>query len=103
MPLVARFSAPVQAVPGAHPASRSFPVVKRQERGVDHPPLSNAEVKERVELYLYSPLWVFVAYSRVTFTFTFYVIVITAVSARTYKTARHFALTKYKAPENSEF
>jgi hypothetical protein len=34
----------------------SFPGVKRPGRGVDHPPPSSAEVKERVELYLYSPL-----------------------------------------------
>ena len=34
----------------------SFPGVKRPGRGVNHPPLSNAEVKERVELYLCSPL-----------------------------------------------
>jgi hypothetical protein len=33
----------------------SFPGVKRPGRGVDHPPLSSARVKERVELYLYSP------------------------------------------------
>jgi hypothetical protein len=33
----------------------SFPGVKWPERGVDHPPPSSAEVKERVELYLYSP------------------------------------------------
>jgi len=32
-----------------------FPEVKRQGRGVDHPPSSGAEVKERAELYLYSP------------------------------------------------
>jgi hypothetical protein len=32
---------------------------------VDHPPLSSAEVKNRVELYLYSPLRAFVAYDRV--------------------------------------
>jgi hypothetical protein len=32
----------------------SFPGVKRPGRGVDHPPVSSAEVKERVELYLYS-------------------------------------------------
>ena len=32
----------------------SFPGVKRPERGVDHPPASSAEVKERVELFLYS-------------------------------------------------
>jgi hypothetical protein len=35
----------------------SFPGVKRPGRGVDHPPPSSAEVKERVELYLYSPSW----------------------------------------------
>jgi hypothetical protein len=29
--------------------------VKRPGRGVDHPPPSSTEVKERVELYLYSP------------------------------------------------
>ena len=34
--------------------------VKRPGRGVDHPPTSSAEVKERVELYIYSssgPSW----------------------------------------------
>jgi len=60
LPLGARFSAPVQTGPGAHPASYtmgtgSFPGVKRSGRGVDHAPPSSAEVKERVELYLYSP------------------------------------------------
>jgi len=54
----ARFSAPVQTGHGAYPASYtmdtwSFPGVKRPWRGVDHPPPSSAEVKERVELYLY--------------------------------------------------
>jgi hypothetical protein len=35
-----------------------FPLgVKRLGRGVDHPPPSSAEVKERVELYLYFPPW----------------------------------------------
>jgi hypothetical protein len=33
----------------------SFPGVKRTGRGVNHRPPSSAEVKERVELYLYSP------------------------------------------------
>ena len=55
-----RFSAPVQTGPGAHPASctmgtGSFPGVNRPGRDVDHPSPSSAEVKERVELYLYSP------------------------------------------------
>ena len=58
----ARFSAPVHTGPGAHPASCTmspgfFPGVKRPGRGVDHPSTSSAEVKERVELYLYSPFW----------------------------------------------
>ena len=33
----------------------SFPGVKRPGRSVDHTPLSSAEVRERVGLYLYSP------------------------------------------------
>jgi len=33
----------------------SFPGAKRPGRGVDYPPPSSTEVKERVELYLYSP------------------------------------------------
>ena len=69
IPVGARFSAPVQTDPGADPASYtmgtgSFLGVTWQGRGVDHPPHSSAEVKERVELYLYSPFWVFVACSR---------------------------------------
>jgi len=55
-----RLSAPIQTGPGAHPASYrvgtgSFPGVKQLERGVDHPLLSSTKVKERVELYLYTP------------------------------------------------
>jgi len=53
------FSAPTQTCPGAHPAfcticTGSFPGVKQPGCGVDHPP-SRPKVKERVELYLYSP------------------------------------------------
>jgi len=47
----ARFSAPVQTDPGGHPASYtmgtvSFPGVKRQRRGVDHPPHLAARLKK---------------------------------------------------------
>jgi len=55
----ARFSAPVQTGPWAHPASYtlvtgSFPGVKQPGRGIDHPPPYSTEVKERVELYICS-------------------------------------------------
>jgi len=33
----------------------SFPGIKWPGAGTDHPTPPNAEVKERVELYLYSP------------------------------------------------
>ena len=64
----ARFSAPVQTGPGAHPASNTMGTgsllgIKRPGRGIDHPPPSSAEVKERVGLYLYSlsgPSWPFI-------------------------------------------
>jgi len=54
------FSTSVQTGPGAHPApytmgSGSFPGVKRSGRDVDYPPASSAEVKERIELYFFSP------------------------------------------------
>ena len=60
IPVGARFSAPVQTCPGAHPASCTmgtgyFPGVKWLEHGVDHPSPSSAEVEGRVELYIYSP------------------------------------------------
>jgi len=56
----ARFSTLVQTRPGAHSASYamgtgSFPGVKRPGHGADYPLPSSAEVKEIVELYLYSP------------------------------------------------
>jgi len=67
----ARFSAPVQTGPEAYRAfytisTASFVEVKWSGLGVDHPPPSSAEVKERVELYLG-----FDACSRVSFDFTF--------------------------------
>ena len=65
IPVEARFSVTVQTDPGAYPAyctmgTGSFQGVKRPGRGVDHQLSSSAEVKERVELYLYSssgPSW----------------------------------------------
>jgi len=57
----ARFFAPVLTGPGAHPASYTTGTgslsrgVKRPGRGVDHSHPSRDEVKERVDLYLYSP------------------------------------------------
>ena len=53
IPVGARFSAPVQTSPGAHPASYttvtgSFREVQWLGRGVDHPPSSGAEVEERI-------------------------------------------------------
>ena len=67
----ARFSTPIQTGPVPYPASytmgavASFPGVQRTGLGIDHPPPSSAEVKERLEL----PLWVFVAFSRANFIF----------------------------------
>jgi hypothetical protein len=58
-----------------------FPGVKRPERGVDHSFPSSAEVKARVELYLYSPSGAFVACSRAKFTVTF---IVTFFSAKTH-------------------
>ena len=62
----AKFPPPIQTGPEG-PSSFlykghriSFRGVKRPRRGVNHPPPSKAEVKDRVELYLYSPsgpLW----------------------------------------------
>jgi hypothetical protein len=43
--------------------------VKRPGRGVNHRPPSSAEVKERLEVYLCSPVWGFMASSRANFTF----------------------------------
>jgi hypothetical protein len=48
-----------------------FPGIKRPGRGVDHPPLSSAEVTETVGLFTYSPSGAFLACFRVKFTFIF--------------------------------
>jgi hypothetical protein len=57
----ARFSSSVKTSLGANPASYTmrtgfFPGVNRPGRGVDHPLQASAEVEERVELFIYSPL-----------------------------------------------
>ena len=66
IPVEKRFSAPVKIRPRARPVS-----CKRPEHGVDHAitPPSSTEVKEGVELYLYSSLWAFVDCSRAKLTF----------------------------------
>jgi hypothetical protein len=56
----ARFSAPFETGPVAHPTSckvdtGSFPGVKRLGRDADCSPLIVTRSKNRVELYLYSP------------------------------------------------
>ena len=61
IPVGERFSVPDQTDPGAHPISCKMGTeylsrgVKLLGRRVDHPLPSSVEVKERVELYLYSP------------------------------------------------
>lgn len=70
----ARFFAPIQTGPVAHPASYtlgtgSFLGVKWLEHGVNHPPTSSAEVKERVELICVLPLCTFMAGYRVNLKF----------------------------------
>jgi hypothetical protein len=69
-----------------------LPGVKRPGRSADHPPLSKAEVKERVDLYIYSPsgFWwpvpgrTFTFTFTITFTFTFLMISLAAKISVTY-------------------
>ena len=53
VPVRGRFSTPIQTEPGAQPASYtmctgSSPGTERPGRGLDHLPLTNAEVKENI-------------------------------------------------------
>jgi len=74
IPVEARFYAPVLTESGAQPASytmatASFSGVKRLGRGVYHSPSYSVEVKERVELYLYStsePSWPIIGWTLTT-------------------------------------
>jgi len=76
----ARFSEPIETDPGSHRASCTMVTgsvlgVKQLGQGIDNPPPSSAEVKETVELYLYStsrPSWSVIGRTLVTFTFYTY-------------------------------
>jgi hypothetical protein len=77
IPVVVRFSAPVQTSPEAHLTSYtmgtdSFLGVKQPGNGMDHTPPSSVEVKERVGLYLYSPSGLSWPVLGWILTFTFY-------------------------------
>jgi len=73
----ARYSATVHTGPETYPAlctmvTGSLPGVKRTGRGVNQPPPSIAEDKERVEPYFYSPSvpsWQVIGCGRYLFTF----------------------------------
>jgi len=74
IPVRARFSAPVQADSGAHPASYtmvtwSLSGVERPGRGVDHPPLLVPRLKKEHSCTSL-PLWAFVTCFKVIFIFT---------------------------------
>jgi hypothetical protein len=74
IPVGARFSAPVQTGPGAYPTSYamgtgSSPELERPLCGVNHPPPSSATLKNEYG-HTSTPIWNFVAFSRVNFTIT---------------------------------
>jgi len=50
--------------------THSFAGVKWLGCSVDHPSPSSAEVKERVQLYLFFPSWAFMAFCMKNFIFT---------------------------------
>ena len=99
IPVGSTFSAPVETGLGSHPATyvvgtRSFPGVKRPERGVDHPPPCIAETKERVPLL---PLCAFLAGHRVKFTVLevhLHVLVTLALDGCTFGTETKYPLSR---------
>jgi hypothetical protein len=60
IPVDSRISEPVQTGPATHLAFYTLILfyslgINWMERGFNYPPLTKAEVKERVELYIYYP------------------------------------------------
>jgi len=55
IPVGGKISAPTQTGPGAQMGTGSFPGIKWQGHGINHPPSFSIKVKGRVELHLYSP------------------------------------------------
>ena len=98
IPVGARFSAPVQTSPGAHPAlsftmgTGSSPGVKQQGHGVDHPPPPSAKVQGRVELYIYSPSGPFV-FIRRSLGWNFIVLSTTQLDTKAWK--KHYRVYKW--------
>jgi hypothetical protein len=91
---------PVKTSPEAHPASYTMRIVSFLGRAVDHPPPSSAVVKERVELYMYSPSRAFAACSRVKFTVYPYLYFIfpCVKSFRYHQMVSHYTLLFSKYP-----
>jgi len=55
-----KYSTPVKTGPGAHPATYrmgkvSSPGAKQPGLDANPPPSSNAKIKDRIELFIYSP------------------------------------------------
>ena len=75
IPVGARFSAPGQTGPDAHPAystmvTGSLPGVRQLGSGVDHPPHLVSKFKEQLSYASTPPVWAFLAYCKVHFTFS---------------------------------
>jgi hypothetical protein len=108
IPVGAKFSVPLQTVPGAHPTSCAMGIgyrvsltgIKRPVRGVEHQPQSRTEIKERVESL--SGLSCPVLGWTLTFLFVFYVF--TPFSLSNYfrrfdlHTASTFSVTELSSP-----